>query len=187
MRIGNDAAQAGGAMPPATVPVWDGLVRTFHWGVAGLFPLAYLTGEDATLPHRAAGYMILALLALRVAWGFVGPGHARFADFVHGPGAVLDHLRRLRDGTAPRHLGHNPAGGAMALALMAMLGVIGLTGHLMTTDAWWGSETLAHLHEFAVNATLGLVGLHLLGNVLSSRAGGENLVMAMITGRKRAQ
>ncbi len=55
MRVGNDAALAGGATPPPRVPVWDFVVRGFHWGVVLLFPLAWITGEQATLPHRLAG------------------------------------------------------------------------------------------------------------------------------------
>jgi cytochrome b len=46
---------------------------------------------------------------LRVVWGFVGSGHARFADFVRSPGAVLGYLRDIVSRHPRRYLGHNPA------------------------------------------------------------------------------
>jgi cytochrome b len=87
---------------------------------------------------------------------------------------------------AKRYLGHNPAGGAMVIALLAALAVVTGTGVMMTTDAFWGLEWVEELHEIAVNLTLGLIALHILGVILASLEHGENLVMAMITGRKRA-
>lgn len=191
------AGEAGGAtilVPPATnaaplamVRVWDPLVRAFHWSLVGLFVVAYASGEELEGLHLASGYAIVALLILRVAWGYIGPVHARFSDFARSPGEVLDYLKQARQHRAPRTLGHNPAGGAMAIALMVAVGGICLTGLMMTTTAWWGSETMEDLHKLLVNGTIGLIGLHLLGNLYSSSVHGENLTMSMITGDKRPQ
>ena len=63
---------------------------------------------------------------------------------------------------------------------------IAATGFMMTTDAFWGAEWVEDLHEGLVYATLGLIVLHVAGVVVSSLEHGENLVKAMITGRKRA-
>jgi cytochrome b len=192
MRIRSDAGGTGSttlpAAPgaPAMVPVWDRLVRSFHWTLVVLFLAAYVSGEDATGLHLFIGYCIAALLALRVVWGFIGPRHARFSDFVRRPRDVLAYLRLARAGHVPRYLGHNPAGGAMVIALMAMIGGIGLTGHLLTTATWWGSEAMEGLHELLVNGTIGLIALHVLGNLFSSRLHHENLTLSMITGTKRA-
>jgi cytochrome b len=125
------------------------------------------------------------LLVLRVAWGFVGSQHARFSDFVRSPRAVRDYIKLTIQHRAPRSLGHNPAGGAMTIALMLMVGGICLTGHLMTTAAWWGSETMEDMHKLLTNGTLGLIVLHLLGNFRTGREHNESLTTAMITGMKR--
>lgn len=73
----------------------------------------------------------------------------------------------------------------MILALLATLAGLAITGHLMTTDAYWGSKTLEEVHEGLAYFALGLVGLHVLGVFLTAIEHGENLVKAMITGRKR--
>jgi cytochrome b len=197
MGIRQAAETAGSATLPATpaakgeqrpmVQVWDPLVRVFHWSLVGLFIVAYASGEDADTMHLVAGYGIVALLLLRVVWGVIGSPHARFSDFVRSPREVLEYMQLARQHRAPRYLGHNPAGGAMTIALMVALGGICLTGHLMTTTTWWGSKVMEHLHELLVDGTIGLIGLHLLGNLFSSRQHGENLTLSMITGDKRPQ
>lgn len=189
MSIGNDADEAGSA-PPTDDPspmiqVWDARIRAFHWCLLGLFVIAYASSEEMDGLHRAAGYGIVTLLMLRILWGRNSPQQARFSDFVRSPGTVLGYLRQARQYRALRDLAHNPAGGAMAIALMAMLGGICLTGHPMTTMAFWGSETMQGLQSLFFNGTIGLIGLHLLGDLFSSRGHRENLTMSMITGNKR--
>jgi cytochrome b len=129
----------------------------------------------------------VALLALRIAWGFVGPRHARFGNFVKSPRAVLTYLRDVALLRAPRYLGHNPTGGAMIVALLTMLAGTCVTGWMMTTDAYWGAEWVEDVHEALANATLALVVLHVIGVLVASFEHRENLVTAMITGRKRAE
>ena len=170
-----------------TVRVWDSFVRIFHWSLVTLFAFAFATGDEWEKPHEIAGYVIAGLVAARIAWGFVGPRHARFASFVHGPGTVLGFLRSSLALKAPRYLGHNPAGGAMVIALLAMLIVITGSGYAMTTNMFWGVDWVEELHEAAVYLTLGLVVLHVAGVILASVEHGENLVRSMITGRKRAE
>lgn len=186
MTIVNHRIGAGGATPPATIKVWDLFVRLFHWSLVLLFAVAYATGDEIERVHIAAGYAIAGLIALRILWGFVGPRHARFSNFVRPPGEVLAYLRDIVLLRARRHLGHNPAGGAMVLALLAALIATSVTGYMMTTDAFWGAKWVEEVHEALANATIALVALHVLGVVTASFAHRENLVKAMITGRKRA-
>ncbi len=186
MSVVNDTIDAGGATPPASVKVWDPFVRMFHWSLVALFAVAFATGDEIEWLHVAAGYAIAGLVVLRLAWGFVGPPHARFKNFVHSPRQVLGYLRDMVQLRARRHLGHNPAGGAMIVALLAMLTAISVTGYMMTTDAFWGAKWVEEMHEGLVDVTVGLVLLHVLGVVVASLGHGENLVKSMLTGRKRA-
>ncbi|MFZ5790222.1 MAG: cytochrome b/b6 domain-containing protein [Pseudomonadota bacterium] len=186
MSLVRETIGAGGALPPATVKVWDPFVRVFHWSLASLFVLAYATGDEIEGVHLAAGYAIAGLIVLRVIWGFVGPEHARFKNFVRPPREILAHLRDMVLLRARRHLGHNPAGGAMILALMVMLAATATTGYMMTTDAFWGAEWVEEVHEASANLTVALIAFHILGVLVASLEHGENLVKAMITGRKRA-
>lgn len=181
----NDGIEVGGETPPASVRVWDPFVRVFHWSLAGLFLLAYATGDEIETVHIAAGYTIAGLLGLRILWGFVGPRNARFSDFVRSPRAVLAYMRDVALLRAPRYLGHNPAGGTMVVALIVTLIVTCSTGYMMTTGTFWGAKWVEEVHEAFANLTIGLIVVHVLGVLLASFQHGENLVKAMITGRKR--
>jgi cytochrome b len=167
-----------------SVKVWDPFVRIFHWSLVILFALAWLTEHRQAL-HQPIGYAILALVALRIVWGFIGSRHARFSDFVRSPRAMLTYMRGLLTGTAPRVLGHNPLAGVMILALLAMLLATGASGWLITTGSFRSAEWLEELHEALASLTLALVGLHVLAVLVMSAVHSENLVRAMITGRKR--
>jgi cytochrome b len=180
-------SKAGGVTPPATVEVWDPFVRIFHWSLVALFTIAFLTGDEIEWLHIWAGYALAALVAMRVVWGFIGSRHARFSDFVKGPRAIVGFLKQSVRLEAPRYLGHNPAGGAMIIALLVMLAGLSVTGFALTTDAFWGSKLMEDIHEVLANVTLGLVVLHILGVLVASVEHGENLVRAMFTGRKRAE
>jgi len=178
--------KAGGVTPPATVAVWDPFVRLFHWSLVTLFVCAFLTGDEIDWLHQWAGYAIAVLVGLRVIWGFIGPRHARFASFLRPPSEVLAFLRQSLRLGAPRHLGHNPAGGYMVIAMFGLLAYLSVTGMLLTTDAYWGAHVLKAAHEAGAYAMVGLVMLHLAGVALASVEHGENLVRAMVTGRKRS-
>lgn len=111
-----------------TIRVWDPLVRIFHWSLVLTFFVSYFTGEEDNALHIDAGYAVLGLIIFRVLWGFVGTRHARFTDFVHSPGTVAGYLKSLASSRPEHHLGHNPAGGWMAIAMLACLFVVTISG-----------------------------------------------------------
>ncbi len=168
-----------------TVVVWDAPTRLFHWCLAVGFATAWIAEAGEEL-HELAGYLVLALVGFRLVWGFVGPPHARFVDFVRPPRDVVRYLLALAAGDPPRHLGHNPAGGAMIVALLAAVTVTAGSGALMVTDRFWGVDWVEDLHALASDLTLLLIAGHLCGVAVSSLLHRENLVLAMLTGIKRA-
>jgi cytochrome b len=169
------------------VRVWDRFVRVFHWSLVASFATAYFYTEHIGWVHKGAGYLALALIAARCVWGFTAPGpHARFASFVPSPGGLLRYLSLLLQGREPRHLGHNPAGAVMILYLLAANLVIGVTGHLMTTDAFWGNDLVETLHVTTVDVTVIAVIVHVGANLYESIRHRENMFKAMVTGEKNA-
>lgn len=167
-----------------TVIVWDFPTRIFHWSLVASFTGLFITGDSERWRdlHVLLGYLVAGLLCFRIAWGFLGSRYARFGDFLRRPAAIKEYLKSLISGRPQRHLGHNPAG-ALAIILLIGLGLISsLTGWLVYEEL--GPEWLEEVHEVAANAMLAVVIVHVLGVLASSWIHRENLVKAMITGRK---
>jgi len=173
--------------PVRKVLVWDAPVRVFHWLMVLSFAGAYLTAESERwrLVHVTLGYTMAGLVAFRVLWGFVGTRHARFASFVRGPAAVVRYLRGLVGGRSEQGAGHNPAGALAIVALLGMTLVVTATGWATYHDV--GGGWLEELHEGAANAMLAIVGVHVAGVLLGSWLHRDNLIGAMVTGRKVAR
>ncbi len=164
--------------------------------------------------HEWAGYAVGAIVVWRVIWGLIGPQHARFSDFVVWPRSAIAYLFGLIGGHTRRYLGHSPAGGAMVIALLAFLTLTVATGIIADQDGKAsptpvgvtalqapgvemekvaqaggqreGESFIGDVHGALANITLFLVVLHILGVALASFVHRENLVAAMITGKKRA-
>lgn len=164
--------------------VWDLPLRLFHWLLAAAFAGAFLTAESERWRdvHVMLGYTTLALIAFRVAWGFVGTRYARFASFAFGPSRVVSYLQSLATRTPHHYTGHNPAGSWAIYALLAGVFAAGATGLAVYNDL--GGRWLEHLHEFVANAVLAVVAVHIVGVMAGSLLHRENLVGSMVTGRK---
>jgi cytochrome b len=165
--------------------VWDLPVRLGHWLMVGGFCLAWLTGDSETfrLVHVIAGATVLGVATFRLPWGFIGSRYARFVDFVRGPARVKDYLFSLLRLQPAHHVGHNPAGGWAIAALLALGILTGLAGWATYNDI--GGHWLEDLHEGLATAMLTVVIVHIAGVVSGSLLHGENLVRAMVNGRKQ--
>jgi cytochrome b len=165
--------------------VWDWPVRLGHWLMVGGFCLAWLTGDSETfrLVHVIAGATVLGVATFRLPWGFIGSRYARFVDFVRGPAKVKDYLFSLLRLQPAHHVGHNPAGGWAIVALLALGILTGLAGWATYND--FGGHWLEDLHEGLATAMLTMVIVHIAGVVSGSLLHGENLVRAMVNGRKQ--
>lgn len=169
---------------PTDARVWDPLVRILHWTLAIGFLGAYVFESPRDL-HETLGWLAVVAVVARIAWGFVGPRTARFADFVPTPARLFGYARDVAKRREPRYLGHNPAGGAMVVALLSIVLVLGVTGWMTGLDAFWGEDWVSELHEVAADLGILLVLLHWLGVAWESIRHRENLIKAMVTGRKR--
>lgn len=164
--------------------VWDAPVRMFHWLLVLSFAGAYLTAESERwrLVHVSLGYTLGGLVAFRILWGLMGTRHARFASFVRGPAAILRYVRAMLAGRPAHHVGHNPAGAlAIVLLLLSSLAIVA-TGWAVYNDV--GSNWVEELHEGAANFMLIVVAVHVAGVAVASWLHRENLVRAMVTGKK---
>jgi cytochrome b len=169
-----------------TIEVWDGFARITHWTLVVSVAAAWFSRHAGGRLHDWLGYAALGLVLARFVWGCIGPHHARFRSFVRSPAATFRYARRAIARNEPRHIGHNPLGAWMILALMVSVVLIGATGWLSTTDEYWGVEWVARLHDALSSVLLALIALHVAGVAYSSWRHRENLIAAMVHGRKRA-
>lgn len=177
-----------------SVPVWDLPVRLFHWGLAAAVLTAIVAVQAGEMDlHERAGFVALTLVVFRVIWGLIGSETALFADFLRGPGTVR---RYLKTGESPT-LGHNPLGALSVVGLLALVAAQAGTGLFSNDDiffdgpwaGWAGkelSDRITSFHYTIKNFLIGLVILHILA-ISFYAAKGENLLGAMISGRKRVE
>ena len=127
------APRTPAAAPPS---LWDPVVRITHWGIAVSVLVNAALDEGGSLLHVSLGWLVMALLLLRLVWGVLGPGEARFSAFPPNPVAALRHLGQLAWRKGVRHYpSHNPAGAMMAYAFWACLALVTVTGLVMTGGA----------------------------------------------------
>jgi len=183
----------------APVRIWDLPTRLFHWLFALSCAAAWLSGDQPryTDLHLFTGYLALGLVAFRLLWGMVGGRYARFAQFVRGPAAVLEHLRRLFEQGRLHAPGHNPAGGWAILVMLGLVLLLGVSG-LVVLGGEEGAGPLGglfsigqgvathSLHELLAWTLLAVIALHLSGVALESLLQRQNLPRSMLTGMKSA-
>jgi cytochrome b len=165
--------------------VWDVPTRVFHWLLVLCFAGAWLTSESERLQmiHYAFGYSAVALVLFRLVWGFVGTKYARFTQFLRGPNEMAGHIKSVLSSHQHSSPGHNPVGGIVMVGLMLIILLIGLTGY-------WGvkeflGDFMSEAHEAIASLALGLVIIHIAAAVIMSLVQKENLIRAMVNGKKQ--
>jgi len=196
------------------IKVWDLPVRIFHWSLVIFFFVAYFTGDDDNPLHIYSGYAVCLLIIFRIVWGLIGTKHARFSDFVYGPGEVRKYIQSLIVRKPIHYIGHNPAGGWMVILLLISIVLVSWSGLKVYAAEGHGplasidlsvvgaaiadddrdedengggsaeEEFWEEIHEFFSNLTLALVFIHIAGVAISSHMHRENLPRAMVTGYK---
>lgn len=162
-----------------SIRLWDWPLRLFHWLLVIAIALAFLSSEEDSVLnqwHVLSGWVASILIAFRLAWGFVGGEHSRFSDFVR-PSLIADHVSSLFRGRRNAVFGHNPLGAVSVLILLALVAATVSTGALGASDG---------LHEVIAWTLLAMVGLHVAAVIAMSLLERENLVRAMVTGKRPA-
>lgn len=177
------------------IKVWDPFVRVFHWALVLLFIIAFASEDGPENVHIFAGYGISILVLFRIFWGITGTRHARFSSFAYGKTALKRYLKSLISRHPEQYLGHNPAGGLMvfillaALLLQCFLGMVMIAGDgegpfAGTFLSMFGTPIMKELHDALGHGLLFLIVIHVGGVIVSSLLHRENLIAAMITGKK---
>ena len=171
------------------VLVWDLPVRVFHWLLVISFAGAWLTAESEAqqMLHYAFGYAACALILFRIVWGVIGTRYARFTQFIKCPTDTWHHIKSLLTGKGTlrlsSNLGHNPAGALAMVSLMVLVMLIGITGYWIVKDVY--GDFMSDAHETIAKVALGVVIIHVFAAVIMSFMQKENLVKAMLTGKKQ--
>lgn len=166
------------------VKVWDLFIRIFHWSMVAIILINFTIFDEGPV-HETLGFILVGLLAMRFVWGFVGPEHARFKNFIPSKNNVKHHLKEMTGEKKVTYLGHNPIGALMVFNLYFTLMLLCLTGYMAITDRFWGMEWVEEVHEFFANYLLFSVALHVMGVVWESIRSGVNLISAMFNGIKK--
>ncbi|MBH0185825.1 MAG: Ni/Fe-hydrogenase 1 b-type cytochrome subunit [Nitrospira sp.] len=168
-----------------------------HWLLVILIVMSWLTAEFDLLPlHHLSGYLILALVITRIAWGFKGSTTARFAHFVKGPKAIVAYAATVRQRGGKAIVGHNPLG---ALSIVVMLGllllqtILGLftedadgvgPGPLADLATRQTGRAIADVHELMFNVLLFIIVLHIAAVLFHACYKRDTLIRPMFTGHK---
>jgi cytochrome b len=177
-------------LPPArndapAVVVWDWPLRLIHWTLAASVLIAWFTANIFDAVHEIAGYTVIVVLVLRIIWAVAGNRYARLHNAIRPLRATFQYLRQLMRGETGRYLGLNPAGAIMAIALLLSVAISSISGWMQITERYFGVAWVEFVHTWSSNLVLALAIVHVLGVVLVCALQKENLMRAMITGRKR--
>lgn len=185
--------------------IYDPVLRFAHWWNAAAIVVLLATGWGAELFEHGAGeravralhvytgYALIVGLAARLAWGLVGPRHARFTDMWH-PRAWRDLLTRLRL-PADHRWGHDPIASAVYLALYGMLAVMAVSGLALAAtelgmgplaggllDQVWLAKLFKEPHEFLASFVAAFIVVHVGALWVHQRFGGIPVAQSIWTG-----
>jgi cytochrome b len=185
-------------MSTPSIKVWDLPSRLCHVLLAASILGSYGTAEWGWLDmqwHFYFGYAVLVLVAFRLLWGIWGSEHARFAQFLSGPGAVLRYLKQLTSRDAEQSVGHSAVGGWAVVVLLLASFAQAFSGlfngddienfgplYDKVSEDW--VDQIGDFHESFYNVLLILIGVHVIAALLYWLVKKQNLILPMITGRK---
>ena len=177
------------------IKVWDFPTRLFHWLLVICIAFLIFSGKSGNLFdwHQTAGIIVLALVLYRLVWGLFGSTTARFSHFLYSPSKVIAYAKTLFNRESEKHAGHNPMGGLMVFAMLAVLLFEGVTGLFSTDEVLVegplyelvDSDTadwLTGLHHSSSEILIPLIVLHILAIIFYRIYKKQDLIKPMITG-----
>ncbi|MEO1041435.1 MAG: cytochrome b/b6 domain-containing protein [Pseudomonadota bacterium] len=184
--------------PIAQRPVWDILIRLWHWLLVVCLAGSWASAEfDRMQLHFWFGYGILGLMLFRVFWGFVGTRHARFSSFLPKPQRVIAYIQSLRSTSWTPSVGHSPIGALAVFAILAVISAQVLSGLFTTDDIFWAgpynpllgsdaSSLFSSVHRINFNVIKAIVVMHIAAVLSYWFFKSTNLIKPMFTGQKPA-
>jgi cytochrome b len=176
--------------------VWDLPVRLFHWLLVASLLASWLTREFETRQyHMWIGYWTIGLVVFRILWGFVGPRHARFSDFLVSPSKFAGYASGLFRRDSKPAVGHNPVGGVMVIVMLLVVLAQAVSGLFISDDIVWSgpyyealgskfSSQMGWLHHANFDVLVWIIGLHVLAILFYAFWKRQDLVRPMFTGHK---
>ena len=177
------------------IHLWNGLAILFLMTTIWLSDLFEKGVGEKTLwqLHIYIGYALVVGIVARLAWGIVGPRHARFSDMWH-PIVWWDAVRNFNLQAKPR-FGHNTLASGAYLLVYLLLITMAITGlslaaieHSMGPfNAWmgdmpWLKEIVEEPHEIIYYFLMGFVVVHIAALIWHEYKDKTPLAQAMVTG-----
>lgn len=160
---------------------WSIPVRLTHWLVAASVIVNMF--NDTGYWHRMIGYACIVLIVLRAWHGLHANTIASSRFYCPSMQAIKQHWHELRSETIQSHHGHNPLGQLAVYVMWLLIVLLGFTGWLSRTDAYWGEDWPVVLHQYLSYALMSMVGLHLVAVAVMSKLQKKNLIKNMIGGK----
>lgn len=175
-------ADAQGSLQ-ATRRMIDAPTRMFHWMLAICFVGAYATseGERWRLVHITLGYTMIGLVGFRLVWLLLGPKPARWTAWAARFRALLGSIRSAKVGQfrwSALQVGFN----SLAVVALVLTAVVATASGYVLDQEWLG-DWFEEVHEFAGNALLGFVLVHLALVLLGAFIQSANPLTLMLTGK----
>ena len=180
--------------------VWDVPTRLFHWLLVICVGAAWYIGENRDFTnidwHFYLGYTVGGLVVFRLLWGIVGPSPVRISSLFHGPMSIVRYAATVFQRSPSGTPGHNPLGSLSVIALLVSLIVQVVTGLFAYDDGLFSGGPLhdmvseavvlqmTSIHGINAKILLALVSLHIFAALFYLFWKRENIIIAMITGRK---
>ncbi len=180
--------------------VWDVPTRLFHWLLVICVCAAWYLGDNRGFEtigwHLYFGYAVGGLVVFRVLWGIIGPTPVRLGALFHGPASIFTYAKTVFKRSPSGTPGHNPLGSLSVIAVLLSLSVQVVTGLFAYDDGLFSGGPLSDyvseavilemnaIHEINAKILLLLVALHVLAVLFYLAWKRENLIIAMVTGRK---